>query len=140
VLYWQELDIAHKPGASAATRVIFENRHETEPVIVTSSFIFFAIDYYGTEQHQTPNTVKLYSPENTFSHFAGGPILRETDIVGPDLFDQPNIAIWVVDTTGFGSTPLTLPEEWHVTLQHSFPEIFTYQGEVIVTRYVRGRQ
>ncbi len=134
--YWKELDLNNKGGAHAATKAVYEQRLPDEPIIATSPFIFFSVLHYAQEEFND-NNPRLFSESGELAHFAGGPILKQEDIVGPEIFDTENKTIWIVDTTGFGSTPLELPSEWQSQYQESFPEVFSYQGDVIITKYIR---
>lgn len=134
--YWSELNFSQKGGAHAATRALYKQRLDGEPVIATSPFIFFSVLHYAQEEFNN-NAPRLYSESGELAHFAGGPILKPEDIIGPDIFNSSNKTLWVVDTTGFGSTALELSPKWKSEYHQSFPEVFPYQGEVMVTKYVR---
>jgi uncharacterized membrane protein len=135
--YFMELNIPAKPGARAAARTIFEEGISSDSVVVASPFVFFAIDHYATEIYHSPGKVKLYSSDGTLLHFAGAPILKSDDLVGSDhLTGSQSTAVWVVDTTGFGSSPLAVPDTWQAERSEVYPEVFSYQGEVIVTRFL----
>lgn len=134
--YWRELDLNNKGGANEATRAVYKQRLPDEPIIVTSPFIFFSVLHYAQEEFND-TLPRLFSASGELAHFAGGPILKQADIVGPAIFNDSNKILWVVDTTGFGSTPLELPPEWHSQYHESFAEVFPYQGDVMVTKYVR---
>ncbi|MEX1997526.1 MAG: glycosyltransferase family 39 protein [Candidatus Andersenbacteria bacterium] len=137
-LFWQELNITARPGAHAAARAVFSERQESEAVVVSSPFVFFAIDHYAQEEFMSRGVPKLYTEDSNLLHFAGGPILKEEDIVGPVVFQAADpSSLWVVDTTGFGGVPLVLPSPWVKVSQQNFLEVFGYQGEVIVSRYRR---
>lgn len=134
--FWQELDIQNKPGARAATNSIFQQYQENEPVIVTSPFVYFAILHYA--QHQYGNDIpKLYSESGELSHFAGGPILTDADITGPEIFTSTVSDIWAVDTTGFGGSKFQPPSPWREIYSTSYPEVFSHQGDILVTKYTR---
>ncbi len=137
-LSWQELNFRHRPGVHAAARFISGQRTPAEPIIVSSPFIFFPLDYYFTESFAAPRTVKLYADSSTPLHFAGAPILIPDDLLPIDFVRQtPAQALWVVDTTGFGAAPLELAAPWLPVSVTSYPEVFAYQGTVTVTRYQR---
>lgn len=138
VHYWVHIDIPRKPGAHAAAQEIFRQRTAAEPVVVSSPFVFFAIDHYAEEEFAAKGSVKLFSETGQLAHFAGGPILTAADVVDNEVFrDRDASAVWVVDTSGFGGSPLIPPREWHAVWQRQFPEVYEYQGEVSVTRYLR---
>lgn len=137
--YWQELDINNKPGIQAAINEVMVQRTASEPIIVGSPFIFFGVDHYLQEQFSSIATPHLYSETESFAHFAGGPILTKQDIVGPEALKQKTTtALWVIDTTGFGASETQLPPEWRRIQRSSFPEVFDYQGEVVISRYERS--
>ena len=133
IAYWRELDIPHHLGARAALAAAAGQFKPSDRIIASSPFIYFAALHYAQEEHQLPSP-KLYSETNQLSHFAGGPILVNEDIVGPAVFNQPG-NLWVVDTTGFGASPLTVPSNWRLISTQSFPEVFAHQGDVIVSYY-----
>jgi len=134
--YWVELGLSKKGGAHAATTALYEQRLPDEPIIATSPFIFFSVLHYAQEEFNN-NEPQLFSESGELAHFAGGPILKQEDIIGLQVFDTTSKTLWVVDTTGFGSVPLNLPPQWRSQYQESFPEVFPYQGDVIVTKYVQ---
>jgi hypothetical protein len=134
--YGQELNIAGHPGVHAAARHIYQTA-PTEKVLVSSSFIYFSVEHYALEEFHAANPL-LYSENGELAHFAGGPILTADDVAGRQLFTQPDLrAMWLVDTTGFGSSPLPIPKEWKVTNTASYPEVFGYQGDIIVCHLER---
>lgn len=138
VRYSQELDIKSRPGARAAAQHIVEHRAPDEPVLASSPFIFFPLDFYFTEAHAVPRTVKLHTAGAPLLHFAGAPILTPEDASPPDFLETTAAtSLWVADTTGFGAAPLALTPDWRPAAAASFPEVFAYQGTVTVTRYVR---
>lgn len=137
--YWQALDFAHKPGLQAAVRQIWHERQSNELVISGSSFIFLGVDHYATEEFKAPQSVKLYTATPPIPHFAGGPVLRQQDLFLPaDVVASAVPVIWVVDTTGFGGQLSSLPGQWVLTQRRSYPEVFDYQGEVIVSKYEKN--
>ncbi len=135
--YWQELNIPQKPGAHAAAQAVFTQAGAEEPVIVSSPFIYFAILHYAQEEYATKEMPHLYSETGELAHFAGGPILKIEDSIGPDIFTTASPTLWVVDTTGFGATPLIPPAPWRATQVQTYPEVFSHQGVVTVTKYER---
>lgn len=135
--YWIEIDIKNRPGARAASQLVYESRATEEPVLVSSPFIYFSILHYAKEEFAGATLPKLYSPSGELSHFAGGPILTAEDIIGDEIFKTESSVLWVVDTTGFGGTPLRLPAPWQPQNPRAFQEVFGHQASVFVTKYVR---
>lgn len=135
IRYWQELDILDKPGAHAASQYIAARYQGDEQVIVSSPFVFFPVLHYAQEEFANQFIPHLFSETGELIHFAGGPILIEPDIVGPDIFDTNTKTLWVVDTTGFGGTDLKVPTPFKRTDHQTFSELYGYQGEVFVNKY-----
>lgn len=131
--YWRDLNVAGKPGARAAASAVYA-ASPSEPVVVSSSFVYFAILHYAQEEFHSGNLPRLYSETGELSHFSGGPILKQSDVVGPAVFKDAK-KIFVVDTTGFGGSKLVPPAGWKLTSIQSFSEVFGYQGEVSVSEY-----
>jgi len=137
---WQfhlELDFDHRPGLQAAMATIYANH--PDQVLVSSSFIYFSARHYAQER-MSDTGVKLYSASGSadFAHFAGGPIITDEDVVSNNFLNNLN-SFWLVDTTGFGGSETTLPPEWQPVQRYSFPEIFDYQGDIIIRRFVVNR-
>lgn len=142
--YYQRLDLPHHPGVQGAVATIAASARPSDPIVIGSSFIFFPIEYYVREEYpqaEPPLQVpKLYTETSTPSHFAGGPILRPGDSVGPEVFQDPaTISLWVVDTSGFGGSNVPVPPEWKKTSEATFPEVFAYQGDIFLKHYSRVR-
>lgn len=138
VKFWFELDIPNRPGAHAAAEYIFAHRQDNEPVLVSSPFVYFAIEHYAKEDYKGQLNPDLYSDTGALLHFSGGPILTTEDIVGPDYFNTIQAdTLWVVDTNGFGEEKLTPPQEWQAQEERTYPEVFPHQKDVFVTQYRR---
>lgn len=137
VRYAQQLNIPAKPGVRVATDTLVQQRGDNEPIIVSSPFIFFSVDHYLTERFNLPMQAKLFSETGELAHFAGGPILNQVDIVKPDIFQGQEKSLWIVETTGFGGSELPVPLEWQRSSRQTFPEVFGYQGDIILNHYLR---
>jgi len=136
VSYWLELDILNKPGVRAAAALISSEGSAEQPVVVSSSFIYFSVNYYLT-QASRPEP-KLLSGTTELIHFAGGPILKTSDIItSAELSRVQSDILWVVDTSGFGGAKASLGHGWRVADEKKFPEIFPHQGDIFVTKYIR---
>lgn len=152
--HYQRLDLPRHPGVQGAVATIAASARPHDPIIIGSSFIFFPVDHYVSEKYSRPEfcfgcilrppprltTPHLYSESRALSHFAGGPILRPGDSVGPEVFQDPaTISLWVVDTSGFGGSNVSVPPEWRKTSEATFPEVFAYQGDIFLKHYSRVR-
>ncbi len=137
VRYWHEIDVTHKPGVHAAAEYIYQDADSSSSVLVSSPFVYFAVLHYATEEFAAPTPPRLYSSTGELAHFAGGPILIPSDVVDASIFTTPTSPLWVVDTTGFGGTPLEVPAPWRAIETKTYPEVFPHQGDVSVTKYER---
>ena len=136
--FWQELSIVQKPGAHGATQLVLSQRQAEDPIVVTSPFIYFSVLHYAQEGRDAGRVPKLYSETGELVHFAGGPILTSEDIIGSEIFDQREAdTLWLVETNGFGGSPLTVPATWQRTQEHVYDEVFAHQGEIFVHKYER---
>ncbi|HSX24640.1 MAG TPA: hypothetical protein VLG69_01605, partial [Candidatus Andersenbacteria bacterium] len=133
--YWNDLDIPHKPGAHGATEYVFQQRSNSDPVLVSSPYVYFAILNYATNEFLSPAIPHLYSQTGELSHFSGGPILESSDIIGPSDIKAYSGTVWVVDTTGYTETPFQAPRNWKEVDKKIFPEVFVYQGDIIVREF-----
>jgi len=145
--FWSSMHFQDHPGTIAATIYIENNAKSDEPILVSSSFVYFPIAFhlptgvrYGifTERGSSGvhiATPKLYSESGELSHFGGGPILTKDDIIGPEIFQKQPATIWAIDTTGFGGSKLNVPANYKLENEKSFSELFGYQGDIIVRKY-----
>ncbi|MCH8748870.1 glycosyltransferase family 39 protein, partial [Patescibacteria group bacterium] len=114
--YWLRLDIPAHPGAHAVARHVLDTMTPNETIVVSSPFVYFAIDHYAQEEYDGQTDPLLYSQTGELLHFSGGPILTEDDIIGPSYFEESSIKqVWVIDTSGFGESALVLPDDWQAT-------------------------
>ncbi len=133
--YWNELDIANKAGAHGAAQRIFSERADSDPVLVSSPFVYFSILHYATEEFGAPQVPRFYSPSGELSHFSGGPIMVAEDVVGNSEIATYKGTVWVVDTTGFSESPFAQPRHWREVSREVFPEVFAHQGDIIVRKF-----
>lgn len=137
VNYWFILGIPDKPGAHGAATYVFEHRNASEPVYVSSPFVYFAIEYYAQQDFGGVADPLLVTDKESL-HFSGGPILTEADTSPTSVLSAGSAnTFWLVDTTGFGESELFVPAPWRSVDRQVFSEIFPHQKEVIVHKYVR---
>jgi hypothetical protein len=136
---WHQLKINQKPGLAAAASHVAANISPGDGLLVNSPFIFFAADYYASDEFPSPVRPRLYT-EGSLSHFAGGPVITTQDIAGQAFWrDFKGNNIWIIDTTGFGASPIMPPQSWQVESRASYQEVFGYQGDIKATHYTRVR-
>lgn len=140
VQFWRQLDFEGHQGARAAAAFLQQNAQAGDSVVVSSSFVYFPMAFHlgcqrpGT-RCQNDLVVRLYSETGELAHFSGGPILVPTDVIGPEVFANAGGRLWVIDTTGFGGSRLAVPSPYQLEREERFPELFTYQGDIIVREY-----
>jgi len=139
--FWSSLNFQAHPGTAAATDYLVSNAKLNEPILVSSSFVYFPVLFHTQISPFTKGglrgipSVKLYSESGALSHFSGGPILTKADIVDSKIFNSAKQIIWVVDSTGFGGSKLLVPAEYNLESEKSFSELFGYQGDIVVRKY-----
>ncbi len=148
VQMWTSLDVGERPGARAAANFLTTEAPPHTTVVVSSPFVYFPMSFHlGCRPSGTPCfrnfSVSLFSETGELAHFAGAPILRSSDIAGPAVFRDSSLGgllhdLWVIDTTGFGGSRLAVPTPYVLQREESFPELFAYQGEIIVRHYIPG--
>jgi hypothetical protein len=135
--YWNELDVASKPGMAAASSYLANNVEPGHKIFVGSSFEFFNYKYYNS----TPVRPLLYSGGNrtieSLPHYAGTAILTNEDLV--PSFDEATTSgdtVWLLWTNGFGGSKPEVPKNWTQIHEEGFAEVRPYVGTwVIVTEY-----
>jgi uncharacterized membrane protein len=134
--YWKQMNLSQNTGVHAAVEYIFSNKGDHDPVIVSSPYIYFPVAHYAHEQFGKAEAVNLYSASGELSHFSGAPIATIADIAVPEDVASYKGTVWVVDTTGFTEKPFESPKNWHEQSREMFSEVFVYQGDVIVRKFL----
>lgn len=144
--FWRQLDFPSHPGAAGAAAFLLQETKAEEPVIVSSSFTYFPMAFHlpggvsALKRARRPARAvspRLYSEKGELLHFSGGPILLRADLVGPEVFRQERLQrLWAVDTTGFGGSTLSVLLPFTAVRKVVFPELFAYQGDIIVREYI----
>lgn len=137
--YVQDINRSGHPGARAAVSYVMEKKSGSDPLYATSPFIFFPALHYAQEEFKVSSAPKLIFDPANLTHYNGQPITKDSDIVPLENITASNVKIlWLIETTGFYSTPLLLPSSWRLIQEKTFPEVFAYQGIVIVRHYIRN--
>lgn len=137
--FWTTLDLKAHQGVRAAARVLRATAAPGAPVVASSPFVYFPLSFHlgcdprGTKCQKNLN-VRFYSNTGEIAYYAGGPLLFQGNVVGPDIF-HGHEPVWVVDTTGFDERPLVVPAPYRLVRMERFPEAFPYQGDIIVREY-----
>jgi hypothetical protein len=139
--YWDNLQIQSRPGMNAGSKYLKANIQPTDKLYAGSSFIFFNLKYYvsQTKISQRPLLFTGGTYEaSSLPHFAGTAILTNQDLL-PDFNTgvKPGEQVWLVWTSGFGSTKPQVPKNWAQLSEKEYPEVRPYLGaSTYVTQYV----
>ncbi len=143
--YWDALDVKNKIGMAGASKYITANIEPQHKLYVGSSFMFFNLKYYISQEYKCIKCVKpkplLFSGGNTevrnMPHYAGTAILTNEDLLpkfGSDV--ARGDTVWLVWTNGFGGSKPDIPSDWDEIDEKSFAEVRPYVGTfVYVTEY-----
>ncbi|MBI4049667.1 MAG: glycosyltransferase family 39 protein [Candidatus Doudnabacteria bacterium] len=130
---WQDLDVAKKPGMTKAAELVNEQSTKSDQIYVGSSFVYFTFKYYN----QTGIAPKLYSAGSleTIPHFSGTALLTNDDLILDFNQAKKNQTIWLVWTTGFGSSKPNVPGNWSRISESEYEDAPGFKGNIVVTRY-----
>ncbi len=127
---YQTLRIKEKPGMKQAVILVNENAKDEDYIIVGSSFVYFTFGYYN----KTPIHPLLYV-SGELVHFSGTALLSADDLLRSwDELKKESI-VWMINTTGFGGYMPETPFFWQKLEEQKTPDLYGYQGEIIVTKY-----
>ena len=128
--YRQNLQLADKPGMTAASQYLNNNFQTGDKLFVGSSFVFFNFQYYN----QTGVKAKLYAPSKV-SHFSGSALLFPGDTIStfPD-YPATDHYIWLINTTGFGNWQPEVPKTWQLIEENGFEDAQN-RGWIIIQKY-----
>lgn len=157
--YWHDLDITKKPGMFAAAKVLANNVTPNDTILVGSSFEFFNLKYYlsqnlgkGWTHNQYGDCSidclsfgslprpRLYSGSTMHAHelphFAGTAILTDQDLQPGFDFAKKDEIVWVLWTNAFGGNKPEVPKNWYQLDEKGYADVRPYVGTwIIVTEY-----
>jgi mannosyltransferase len=132
--FWQEMDVAHKPGYRGAVEFIQQHRQADEPVIVDSPLIYFSILYYGRNEQGW----RLYSSDGReIVHYLGRAAVIPQDIITDEQIRAAHVRrVWLVNQSGgyWGTFAGPTSRKWIQKSSKVFPETLGL-GEVTVVEY-----
>lgn len=135
---WTRLDILHKPGVTGAANYIAEHATPEQSILVSSSFIFFPLDYYAQTEVKKHFEPKLLADPASLSHFAGAPIVLSGDTIDPKILQDTSLkSLWLIDTTGFRGQITKLTSPWKLQERQVFSEVYPHQGDITVSQWRR---
>lgn len=138
VSYWRELNIPSHPGLKAAMQYVSVTQKSGEPVFFTSPYIFLPAGLYQKSEIGAPEAAKVVSDTPELPIYAGKPIILPQEVVSThDMKNSSASSIWVIDTTGFSEKESDLTPAWRRQEREVFSEVRPYQGDVIVSRWLR---
>jgi len=127
------LDIANRPGASAAAAYIDSKRNPGEPVIACSPLLMFPTLFHSRNREGW----YVYSDRPEVPYYAGGSMLTDKEI----LFDQDMDWVqakraWMITTSGgWARWGLYIPPAWTKANEERFREVYAFQNDVVVICY-----
>jgi hypothetical protein len=127
---WSRLDIQTRPGARGAAEFILKSAASDDPVVVSSSLIYYPMLYHLRGEMDC----RLLQSE-TLAHNIGGPFSKPEDFITAD--EISGIAVgraWVV-TGGWQDRPLSVPAHWKLIGSKQFREVFAFQRQISVDEY-----
>ncbi len=127
------LDIADRPGASAAAAYIDAQRAPGEPVIGCSPLLLFPTHYHARDREGW----HVCSNRPTLPYYVGGPVIRPGDIFSHRDMDAVRAKrAWVITTSGgWARWPMYIPPKWVKTEEQRFQEVYAFQNDVEVDCY-----
>jgi hypothetical protein len=125
-------DTAHHGGVRAAAAYLAHNRHSGEPVIVSSAFFYFPLQYYLRD-----SDCHLFQNGEGLRHYYGAPVFIPGDgFTAADMQAIRGRRVWIVNAAnGWGGPRVPTPAEWVYRQETAYPEWFAFQGEVLVVEY-----
>jgi hypothetical protein len=131
------LDASNRPGARACVAILAQHRKLGEPVVVCSSLLYFSVMYHAEDRRMW----YLYNDGQDVVHYEGGAIIRPEDLIfDKDLRAISAPRVWVIDMTGWGRREVPIPTEWSLRQEHSFPEVYKVQGDILLREYTTTRR
>jgi hypothetical protein len=128
------LDVPNRQGNRGVAELLASRCRADELVVVASSRVFFPLQYYAMGQFEP----RLLSVPDRIEHFGGRPLVdRQNLITVEELWSGRSAQVWIVHTGGFGGLTVPVPADWVPAEVWVFPELYWWQGEIVVTRYVR---
>ena len=132
--FWNKLDVAHRSGARGAAEAIGARRQPGEPVIVSSPLFFFSVLFHLGDR----SGCYLYHEGKEVPHYQGRAALAPGDLIAAEaLKDWSGGRAWVVNMGGghWGTETVPVPAGWVEVSRQAFPDVYWFQGEVIVVEY-----
>jgi mannosyltransferase len=132
--FWQEMDVAHKPGYRGAVEFIQQHRQADEPVIVDSPLIYFSILYYGRSE---PGWYLYSSDGREIVHYLGRAAVIPQDVLTEEQIRAAHFRrVWLVIHSGgyWGMFATPISSKWVQKSSTVFPETLGL-GQVTVVEY-----
>jgi hypothetical protein len=135
VLFVYRLDISHRPGSRGVAELLASRCAGDDLVVVANSRVFFPLLYYSMGQFEP----HLLNVPDQIEHYGGRALLDPRALITvEDLRSSRAREVWIVHTGGFGGLTAPVPADWMPLEIWVFPELYWWQGEIVVTRYARA--
>jgi hypothetical protein len=79
---------------------------------------------------------RLFHESQPIPHYYGTAVIAPHELIdraGIQRINSPRV--WVVGSTGWGNYEVSVPKEWRVCRSATFPEVFAFQGRIVLTYY-----
>jgi hypothetical protein len=139
IWFRQKLDIPGKPGARGATEFIVRRRQPEEPIVVCSPLLYHAMLFHAPDSRG----YFLYDDGHDIRHDEGAAVLTpDIKIDSLQLGEAAAARVWVVNLDGgsyYGHQAVPVPDAWIPVQCESFPEVYGFQGQIVVVAYQPAR-
>lgn len=123
------------PGMRAAANWIESERGPHEPVIASTTLVYYPLLYHMHERH----ACRLYPDTFTLrTHYFGTAALCEEDVLEAGQLDSVRgMRVWLVEVSGggWGQWEVPVPKNWRLLQVRRFRKALPVQGEVVVSLY-----
>jgi uncharacterized membrane protein len=130
--FMHQLDVPNRPGNRGTVELLLSRAAADDLVVVANSRVFFPMIYYSAGRFEP----RLLFVPDRIEHFGGRTLLDlGTQITLEELWASRARQIWVVHSGGFGGLTVPVPADWVPADVWVLPELYWWQGEIVVTRY-----
>jgi hypothetical protein len=130
--FMHRLDVPNRPGNRGSAELLLSRCAADDLVVVANSRVFFPLLYYSAGRLEP----RLLLASDGIEHFGGRALLDLGTLITVDELGATQARqVWVVHSGGFGGLTAPVPADWLPAEVWVFPELYWWQGEIVVTRY-----
>jgi hypothetical protein len=132
----QEFDVSHRPGVRGATLWMVQRSGPEEPMIASSSRIYFPLKYYARDR---ANLV-LFHFRDQLQRYGGSQIINPEELVDEEhLRTMKSPRVWIVHTSGFSAKEIPVPKSWRLLESQTFYDAYPWLGAIYARHYLLGK-